>query len=425
MTPLTTPLFLTPQRIRTYALLLLLLAAGLMILSLVTRQNGLIGDGVAYGFDFIAFYTASVMAQSGDLIGAFDGASFYQAIQAQIPGVDSSFYWLYPPTFAFFILPLTYFPYVLSYWLWIISGIGLYLYAMRKLLPSTDLLLPALAFPCVYLSAYHGQNSFLVTGFFALTVAALLQRKDKLAGVWMALLLIKPHFGLLLPLALLLAKRRQAFLSACFFSLFFLTISYLYFGQDYLQAFWQNRSLTTEMLQAVDMAAYLTSPYGFMLSITGSVSSAYIFHALIAVTLGSYSLFWIYREGLTRFSLALLLCASLLITPYCRIYDLLLLAIPVALLIGDEVEELKLDRIGLLFAGLLPLFANPIAQVTGISIGMFPILIVYSIIARKRPLLFLSLDISSNTPQPQDKAAAHGAKQNKPVETTPQAPVST
>lgn len=375
--------WLTRQRVHQYTRLLLALGAGLFLLATIRGQSGLIGDGVWWGFDFPAFYTASLMAQDGTLANAFDGAAFYELLQRNFPGTDSSFYWLYPPTFAVLILPLAFLPYGAAYLLWCAAGLVAYGLAMRLLAGNREITLAAIAFPAVYLSLYHGQNSLFVAALFAVAARALLKKQDWQAGLWIALILIKPHFGLLIPFVLLAARGWRAFFWSSLFSVAFLCLATAIFGLSYWQAFLEASGQPRAMLEDEAAAAWLSSVFGLARSLGFGLAIAWVLQAVTVLVTLSVCGYSAWKDGLTRLTLALMITGSLLIMPYCRVYDLAVLGVAGVLIIPEIRDWRKYEREALFAAVLLPLFTGPLANATGLSTGALPALIFFVILSRR------------------------------------------
>ena len=67
----------------------------------------------------------------------------------------------------------------------------------------------AAAFPAVFINLGHGQNGFLTAGLLGAALLSL-PRRPLLSGILFGLLAYKPQFGLLIPVALLVAGQWRA-----------------------------------------------------------------------------------------------------------------------------------------------------------------------------------------------------------------------
>src|SRR5439155_20475230 len=120
--------------------------------------------------------------------------------------------------------------------LWMVLSLPAYLVTVRAILPRPDALLPAIAFPAVFVNTGHGQNGF----FTAALLGGALQIMEKypaLAGVLFGLLAYKPQFGLLIPLALLASRRWTTIAAAAVTVTASVVLSVAILGTDVWHAF--------------------------------------------------------------------------------------------------------------------------------------------------------------------------------------------
>ena len=139
--------------------------------------------------------------------------------------------WMYPPTFILLIAPLAYLPYLLSWLVWLAATAVPYIAALRRILPGPLAWPFALAAPPVFFNVMYGQNGFLTAGLIGLGLA-LLGSRPVWAGVLIGLASVKPHFGLLIPLALIAGGHWRAFGAATSTVIATIAASVLAFGDD-------------------------------------------------------------------------------------------------------------------------------------------------------------------------------------------------
>ena len=116
----------------------------------------------------------------------------------------------------------------------------------------------------------------------------------------------------------------------------------------------------------------------------GGIDTAYAVHGVVAV-LVTLAVVWVwYRPVPMPLKAAALATAALLTTPYVLDYDLILLAIPIALLTVDGVrtEFLSGEKIILFAAWLLPLFSRIIGAF-GVPIGPVVLLLLFVAILQR------------------------------------------
>ena len=205
--------WITLERIRGYSLLLILsYAIGLAGLFL-TLQNGLDRDDRPFGSDFAGLYAAGAMVADGTPAAPYDLGAFI-ARQRELFGAQAVvFSWNYPPFFLTVSRALASLPYLPALFVWQGVTLALYLAMLRGWLKPSFALLGGAAFPAVFVTLGHGQVSFLVAALFGGALLAL-ERRPLLAGALFGLIAIKPHFGLLIPFALMASGRWRAFAAA-------------------------------------------------------------------------------------------------------------------------------------------------------------------------------------------------------------------
>ncbi len=380
--------WLTAQRLRAYGLIFLGVF-GLLTAVWFFQSEGLLDrEGKPLGADFIVFWGASHLALTGEPEGAYDAVRLFEASRVAVPAHhENSYIWAYPPTYLLLVLPLAAVPYMAALVLWSATWLAAFLTVLRRLAPSRLTPLLALAFPATYVNLIHGQNGFLSAALLGGAIL-LLDRRPLLAGVLIGLLSFKPHLGVLLPLALMCSGRWRTFLAATATTLAFAAVSVAAFGLAPWAAFLDSTGLTRAALEQgllpwdKMMSAFAALS---LLGVPASLSLAV--QAVIALGVAVITaVVWRRGVSLPR-AAAVLVAGSLLVSPYLYGYDLVLLAIPIALLAwdGHETGWLSGEREVLVLTAVMPLFAGPLAVFAGLPLG-FPILLLLFWLAARRAL---------------------------------------
>lgn len=319
---------------------------------LVDEAGGLIP------YDYVNPYSAGRLALGGLAPDAYRYAAHKAAQVAALGhGFDGYFPWPYPPVSLLVVAPFAILPYLPSFGLWTAATLGLYLAAMRRVAgPGALVLLAALAWPATVWNLSVGQNGFLTA---ALLNFGLAWRDERpyLAGLAIGLLTFKPQFGLLIPLALLAGGHGRVAASATATALVLALASWAAFGAETWAAFLQSLAVNNEavMVQGRGDFAKLQTVFGIVRSATGSAPAAWM--AQIAVTIASaVAVVVAWRRPMpadTRS--AILAVACLLATPYAFMYDLVILAVPIAFLSRRGFDRIELRWVVL--AGILVLAA--------------------------------------------------------------------
>jgi hypothetical protein len=171
------------------------------------------------------------LADGGPPFLAYDQAAHYAAEEhASQPGIIYNFFY-YPPTFLLLCAVLARLPYLPAFIVFEFLTLGLYVLVLRRIVDERgpEILVPILAFPPVLWTIGLGQNGFLTAGLFG-AGTLLVDRRPLSAGLLFGALCFKPHFGLLVPVALAAGGRWRALLGAFVSAFGFCLASVAVFG---------------------------------------------------------------------------------------------------------------------------------------------------------------------------------------------------
>lgn len=291
--------------------------------------------------DFAVFRSAALLALDGRGSHVYD-ADYLRAFQASL-GMPEVMPYLYPPFFLVAMLPFALLPPALGYLLWGAANLGLLALAAwllaRAFVPRGE----RLTFALLVCSSYPagaaldlGQTSFVLLLGAALAAIGFVEGRDRLGGIALAALLIKPQ---LLPAWLLMlawCRRWRALL--CFAGVAvaaLLVASPAVVGPDgaagYFRAVLEAASEHRVGFQAPGSHSLAGLAYG----VGGETSSRVAYLALAAVTLAAYV--WL-LHGLRRqtpenlrIAAAATSVVAILLSSHTLLYDLILWAVPLAL----------------------------------------------------------------------------------------------
>ena len=341
-------------------------------------------NGLGIPTDFVNVWSAGRLVLDGHPALAYDW-DIQKQVQVAVLGqsYDGNFAWHYPPPFLFVAALLAHFPYAVAFIGWAAVSLVPYLAVMRAIVGRSFGLLLALAFPVVFTNTLVGQNGFLTASLIGGTLY-LMPTRPVLSGICLGLLSYKPQYGLLFPLALIAASQWKVFLTAGVVAILMASLSWLAFGSESWQAFFHWMPMFSQ--------AFLTegrAPWGKMQSIFalvryfgGTEQLAWVFQWImsgaVAVLL---ALIWRSRSVSYPLKAASLAAGALLITPYLFLYDLMVLAIPVAFLVRIGLEQgfarYELPALGLVAALLM------IYPFLGAPTGFGATLVVIALIVRR------------------------------------------
>lgn len=332
--------WLTKDRVMAWATVLLALEV-LFIGFIAAWQNGLFFEvEKPHSADYVSFHAAGQLALAGTPELAYDQASHLAVQQRTAVTGDSYQYFFYPPVFLLLCAPLALLPYYLSYALFLVATLGLFLFAMHRIVRPTGWgwVIPVLSFPPVFWNIGVGQNAFLTAALFA-GFTLMLDRRPASAGAMLGLMCYKPHYGMLVPIALASGQRWRAFAGAAAMVATLVGLSVLLFGVETWQAYLNAASGSSKVYESgrIDLAGMITV-FGAARLTGVPPQAAWALQAVAAIVMaGVVALVW-RRADQAQARVVILLVTTLLAVPLSLVYDQLLLLVAMAWLLRDARE---------------------------------------------------------------------------------------
>ena len=339
--------------------------------------------GLGIPTDFVNVWAAGRLVLDGHAAQAYDW-DIQKQVEVALLRQDfiGYFAWHYPPPFLFVAALLAQFPYAVAFIGWVSVSFLPYLAAMRAIVGRSFGLLLAVAFPMVFNNTLVGQNGFLTAALIGGTLY-LMPARPVLAGICLGLLTYKPQYGLLFPLVLIAASQWTVFFTAAIVAVAMAFASWLAFGTESWQAFFHWMPTFSQAFLTEGKATWwkLQSLFSLIRYFGGTEQLAWICQSILTASVATgLVLMWRSRVSYPL-KAAALATGTLLTTPYLFMYDMMVLAIPVAFLV----------RIGL--AGVsgpyeLPALGCALALVvsfafTGIPVGLGATLIIAALVLRR------------------------------------------
>ncbi len=385
-TALASGAWLTAARLRAYSLILVGLAV-LALGALALTARGLNDyQGRPLCTDFSNVYAAGKYVLEGRPEAPFDPALQHQK-EREIFGADTPFYgWHYPPIFLFLAAALALFPYLAALALWQASTLALYLWSVRAIMPRAEIWLPALAYPAVLINLAHGHNGFLTAALIGGGLW-LLDRRPVAAGILLGLLIYKPQFGVLIPLALAAGGYWRAFAAATATVIALCAATYFVFGSGVWEAFRGSMTFTREIvLEKGDTGFHkIQSVFAAVRLLGGPVGLAYAAQAMV-FALSAVAVVWLWRSR-SAFALkaAALIAGSMLATPYLLDYDLMIAAPAIAFLVAHGLREgfAPYEKSALAFVFIAPLLTRAVAEQIFVPLGLAAIVLLFGTVLRR------------------------------------------
>jgi len=335
--------------------------------------------------DFISVWAAGHLAITGEPAAAYDWPVHKAVEEAGIGHpYDKYFGWHYPPPFLFIAAPLARLPYLSAFLVWMLLSMAAYAATIRAIVGRRIALALACAFPGVLWNVVDGQNGFMTAAFLGGALAAM-ERQPVLAGTLLGLLGYKPQFGLLFPLVLAVSGRWRAFLSAALTTVAMIGATWWVFGLQTWRAFFEWLPIASRLILGSGLAGFgkLQTVFGMVRSLNGSEDLAWLLQIAVAI-LAAVMVLWIWRRPFAyEIKAAALATASLMCTPYLYLYDLVVLAVPIAFLIRLGLRDgfLRHEIAAFLFAAILVL-VDPFAP-ADFRPGIVAVFVIFGLVCRR------------------------------------------
>ena len=301
--------------------------------------------------DFVGFWTAGELALEGHAADAYrEMPHFFK--QLALHGDPSRLYlaFFYPPFFLLLCAGFALLGFFTALCVWLVTTCACYAAAIRALLakdlgPGSHVWVLFLGYPAVMVNIGFGQNGFLSTALMG-GAAVWLDRRPELAGLCLGCLAYKPQLGIIVPLALAVARRWRAFAFASATVLVLVAAATLAFGLDIWPPFIADMEVARHNWMEAPVPAYLQ----FLVTIFGAIRLhdwplplAYAAQAVVSVS----AIFMLVRALMIRppgmrsgrAEIAAIAACIPFCSPFMLEYDLLILAVPMAWLLGEALRD--------------------------------------------------------------------------------------
>jgi Glycosyltransferase family 87 len=325
--------WLDAERARVYAVALTIVWVGILAGIIGSLHGGHNSEGLPFGVDYPSFWAASRLVLTGLPADVYVVSMHRLAELPVLVKEYAAFY--YPPPYLVLCIPLAILPFFPSLIVFLCTT-GVALAGTVRGILRTAWAVPALlAYPAVLMNIVSGQNAFLTAAILG-SGLTILDRRPKLSGAILGLMIIKPHLALGVPIALIIWRRWTALTCAAGAALGLIALSYLIFGWDVWVAFFANAHNSREALE--EGAAGFTklqSAFAVARWLGFSVAPAYIVQG-VAAALAIFMLIQAQRQGVSAATeRSLIVLAGLLMTPFLLFYDMIILVLPLAWMLRE------------------------------------------------------------------------------------------
>jgi alpha-1,2-mannosyltransferase len=328
--------WLTRERVRAYAIIVLLVEGVALLLLVARAYDVFLPINPPLSFDYMSFYAAGDLTDQGAAALAYD-EEIHGRTEKQIYGDPRIPYFgfYYPPIYELVCAGLAALPFVASYVIFMVASGAAYFGVLRRTIDDPVLTAALAAFPAVFLSVSLGQNSFLTTALMG-GALLVLDRRPLLAGALFGAMSFKPHFLLLVPVALIAGRHWRALIVAAATAAALASLSLVVLGSAAWHA-WLSTTVLAPSVFATGRVGfyYLVNLFGAVRLIGGSTALAIGFQTM-ALLVAAVTVAMVWRGSRNQELRGVTLVAATLVAlPVVLFYDLLPATIAMAWLIQD------------------------------------------------------------------------------------------
>lgn len=289
------------------------------------------------GQDYASFWAASRLMLTGLAADTYIPALHQLAEIPVLPHGYSEFF--YPPPYLMVCIPLALLPFYPSLIGFLCVTAALFAGVLSRIVASPLAALAVVASPFAAMNALAGQNAFLTTAIMGGGLT-LLDRRPKLAGAILGLMIIKPHLALAVPVALIISRRWSTLLWAAATAVGLSVLTVALFGWDVWPAFLANSHSARDLVQdGGDRLTKMQSVFAASRILGAGVAPAYAMQAIVAVAAVGMLIWTRSRHVSAATERSLIILATLLMTPFSMFYDLLLTTLPLAWMLREWLER--------------------------------------------------------------------------------------
>jgi hypothetical protein len=334
-------------------------ALAVVELALAVRSLGTWGYTIhRLGYsDFGQYYLWSRIGLHAGWNHLYDLSVQRQEWQA-LGGLASIMWWpiIEPPWIAWLVAPLALLPFPIAFAAWMTLIAAAFILALRLVVPGAGLVrwtyaAAALAAAPVLQALLLGQAVILVIAAVAASWWWLRRGRELEAGLVLVLILLKPHLAVLVPVALLVAGYRRAFLYWLSGAMVLVVAMVLALGTDGLTAYLAR--LPDALAVARDWAPASLS---FSQLIGGSLPARALQLALALVVL---RIIRAQRQRGPDLVVAAGLLGSMLLTPYVHVPDLAVVLLAAAIFLHATPTPRQRRLLAVLYLALVAILWTP------------------------------------------------------------------
>lgn len=337
--------------------------------------KGELSRGQVLGRDFLNWWTVANLATESKYNDIYNPELLVSHTSNDIKKSGVVFNFAYPPQTLFPVSVLSNFSYIKALILW--SFIGVFIFSIPAFIFQKSKLFSLLVVfsPTTFLNLTTGQNG-LFTGALLICGLMLLESKPILSGLLFGLLTIKPHLGLLIPIALIAGGYRKAFIWAVISTVSLIIVSVIFFGVGVWEAWFNNSpwDYSKNFIESgVGLAIFMQpSPFVSIRMLFDNINLAWFFQALSSIFTVGCVIYAFKKCKLLELKVSVLIVATYLVTPYIHSYDMTAFSMVIIWQLSRGIQRgfIYGEQTLLMVAWLMPISMMPLGY---LGFPVFPL----------------------------------------------------
>lgn len=345
------------QRVGRVLFVAIAVALPAYIAGIVWELNSGRTDAAAVHIDFVAFWAAAKLAVAGEAISAFDPNALVAAQSLASDSTWAIYAWHYPPSFHLLVMPLGWLSFSAAFAIFSACAFGAYIWALRgwaNTVPGGMSL--AVAAPPVAFVLVTGNTSLLWAAALLAGLSALDRGQAFVAGAMIALLTLKPQFGLLIPIALIARRDWRVIIWATLSTAAVTALTVAVFGAGYWVEFFRAMARAAGHFEIIGPnAVTMITWYAFSRQFGLDHDAALVVQTISLIgAAAAVGLVWSRSRTPMDLKIAVLCLATLISTPYAFQYELVLAVLGALFLARAGLGQTPAGRAWLAALWLLP-----------------------------------------------------------------------
>ncbi|MDE2318947.1 MAG: DUF2029 domain-containing protein, partial [Rhodospirillales bacterium] len=330
--------------------------------------------------DFSGFWAAGLLARSHQFSELFDPRAFLQFLYHVFSPEAEMIRWYYPPTTLLPIAAISYLPFETAFWVWSFCLVAAAAWLLRRARLPYLVIIVVLLSPAALWNFELGQlgtvmGACLIYGLFRLA------QKRWTGGVALGLLIFKPQYAILAPIAMLASRNWRCMLACALLAGLILMLTTSLFGLQVWRIYLTEGLRVSRYMLQIPPNGHNSEKFGVSVfwmvrSFGGNLYVSYLLQAISSLLsiLGTW-LTWRSRSFNAEMRVAVTVMLTLMVTPYGYTDDMV--AWSAVLALSAYRRQWQLGILDILF-WIWPMLCPIVSERTGLLLT--PVVVLLSLL---------------------------------------------